>query len=380
MSVEIIEVKNNKELKKFIKLPFDLYKNDQNWVPPLIGEQKKHLSPKHNPFFEHSKAALFLAYKNNKVVGRISAHTNEQHNKIKKDNLGFFGFFESIDDEEVAQKLFKKTVEWNKKQGKDSIRGPMNFSMHDECGLLIEGFDSPPFIMMTHNHPYYKKLYEKFGLSKIKDFYAYFIKQDSIPKRLEKFVKLIKKRYNYTVRTLSKNKKDLRKDIKTVLEIYSEAWKDNWGFVKMTEAEFKATVDELLPIVDKDLIFIAEVDGKPAGFSVAVPNYNFVLKKMKGHVNPWTIAKAFYYKNKISAVRVITMGVIKEYQKKGIESVMIYNTFKNGLSKGINQAELSWVLEDNVEMNNLAKKINSEIYKKYRLYEADFKKDRLSIN
>ncbi|MDD3050769.1 MAG: GNAT family N-acetyltransferase [Candidatus Cloacimonetes bacterium] len=369
MAIEIIAVNNSKLLKEFIMLPFELYKNNANWVAPLISEQKKFFNPEKNPFYEHSEAQLFIAYHNNKPVGRISAHTNTRHNSTFNDKLGFFGFFECIDDKEVAHSLLNKAAEWNLSKGRDSMRGPMNFSLHNECGTLIDGFDTPPFVMMTHNHAYYPKLLDSYGLHKAMDIFAYMVAPEKTPERLEKFVQMVQKRYNYTVRCLSKNKNEMKKDLQTVMKLYGEAWKNNWGAVEMSDKEFDSIVEELLPIADRNLVFIAEVDGKPVGFSVALPNYNIVLKKMKGRLFPLGLFKALYYKNKIDAVRVITLGVIKEYQKKGIESVMIYHTFKNGYNSGYNRAEISWILEDNVEMNNLANRLDANLYKKYRIYD-----------
>jgi len=372
MTISIIPVSTKKHLKQFIMLPFSLYKNDPNWVPPLISEQYKFLDPKKNPFFEHSEAQLFLALKDDKVVGRISAHTNTRHNETHKDNIGFFGFYEAIDDRDVATCLFETAENWLKKKGKNGMRGPMNFSLNDECGTLIDGFNTPPFVMMTHNKDYYPPTFDSLGLQKAMDVFAYYVDKKTIPERLEKFAEMVQKRYKFTVRCLSADKKEMKKDLETVMKIYTEAWKDNWGFVPMSEKEFEHIVAELLPIAERKLVFIAEVNGKPAGFSVALPNYNVILKKMNGHLFPTGILKALYYKNKINAVRVLTMGVIKEYHLKGIDSVMIYHSFKNGFELGYHIAELSWVLETNKEMNNLAERLDAEKYKKYRLYEKMF--------
>lgn len=367
--VETKAVSTSKDLKEFIMLPFRLYKNDPNWIPPLIGDQKKFLNPAKNPFFLHSEARLFLAFKDGKVVGRISAHTNTQHNKEHKDNIGFFGFFECINDQEVANALFAEVFKWNKAKGKDGIRGPLNFTINDECGLLVKGFDTPPMIMMTHALPYYQTLVEGAGYAKAMDMYAYFSEKREIPERVERLHEALLKRSKATIHTLSKDKVQRRKDLETVFRIYTEAWQYNWGNVPLTDAEFHHLVDELLPLADPDMIFIAEVDGKPVGFSLAMPNFNEVLKVMKGHVNPITLIKAQIAKKKISSARVITMGVIKEYQNRGIDTIFHYYSYRNGIPKGIFYGEFSWVLECNTMMMRVAEMLGADPYKTYRLYE-----------
>ena len=367
--IQIVPVDNKKQLMSFIMLPFELYKHDPNWVAPLIGEQKKFFDPKKNPYYQHSEVKLFLALKDSKVVGRISAQSNTQHNQEHSENIGFFGFFECIDDQQVADKLFDAAYEWNRYRGFTSMRGPMNFSVNQECGLLIDGFDTPPMVMMRHDHRYYQKLYEGWGLSKTMDLYAYYSYRTEMPERIGRIALALEKRSKVQVRSLSKNKKQLKKDIETVFEIYTKAWEYNWGNVPLTKAEFDHLVAELLPLADPELVFIAEIDGKQAGFSLAMPNYNEVLKVMHGRVNPITLVKALIAKRKISSARVITMGVIKEYQGRGIDSVFHYHSYMNGLPKGFFHGEFSWVLENNTMMIRVAEMLDAKIYKTYRIYD-----------
>lgn len=369
MSVKIIPVDTKKQLKSFIMLPFGLYKNDPNWVPPLIMDQFKFFDPKKNPYYQHSEVKLFLAEKNGKVVGRISAHSNTQHNKEHKENIGFFGFFECIDDQEVANALFDAAYEWNRYRGFTSMRGPLNFSVNEECGLLVDGFDTPPMVMMRHDHPYYQRLFESYGLIKTMDLYAYLSERREMPERLEKMVDILTKRYKVEIRSLSRDKKQMKKDIETVFEIYTKAWEYNWGFVPMTKPEFDHIVKELLPIADPDLVFFADIEGKHAGFSLALPNYNEVLKVMNGRVNPITLIKAMRAKKHIGSARVITMGIMKEFQGRGIDSIFHYHSYKNGLPKGYFKGEFSWVLENNLPMMHVAEKLDARIYKTYRLYD-----------
>lgn len=367
--IKIIPVTSKKDLKSFIMLPFELYKGDPCWVPPLISEQKKFFDPRKNPYYLHSEVMLFLAFKDGKVAGRISAQTNTQHNKEHNDNIGFFGFFESIEDQAVANALFDAAFEWNRYRGKTSMRGPMNFSVNEECGLLVDGFDDPPMVLMRHDKRYYQKLYEGWGLSKTMDMYAYLCYNETMPERVAKVAPLLERRSKATFRSLSRNKKQLKKDIETVFDIYTKAWEYNWGNVPMTEPEFRHIVKELLPMADPDIIFIAEVDGKPAGFSLGLPNYNEVLKVMNGRVNPITIIKALLAKRKMSSARVVTMGVIKEFQGRGIDTLFYYHQYKNGLPKGFYRAEFSWVLENNTMMNRVAEMLDAVAYKTYRIYD-----------
>ena len=367
--LNVIPVDSKKQLKDFILLPFKIYKNESNWVPPLISDRKKFFNPKKNPYYQHSEVKLFLALKDGEPVGRISAHSNTQHNKEHNENIGFFGFFECIDNQEVANALFDAAFEWNRYRNFTSLRGPMNFSVNQDCGLLINGFDSPPMIMMPYNFPYYPKLYENYGLTKTMDLYAFISEYHSIPERVAKMAEIIAKRTNVQIHSLSYDKKQRKKDIETVFEIYTRAWQYNWGNVPMTKAEFDHLVAELLPIADPDMVFIAEVDGQLAGFSLTLPDYNEVLKVMQGKVNPLTVIKALKARKHITSVRVITMGIIKEFQGKGIDTLLYYYTFKNGLPKGYYRSEFSWILENNIPMINTAEKLGAEIYKTYRLYD-----------
>jgi GNAT superfamily N-acetyltransferase len=367
--IEVRPVLSKKDLKTFIMLPFRLYKHDPNWVAPLIAEQWKFFDPKDNPYYWHSEVELYLAWDGNKAIGRISAQTNTQHNLEHKDKVGFFGFFECEDNQEAADALLNETIKWNKKKCMDTVRGPMNFSTNEECGMLIDGFETPPFIMMTHHLPYYKKLMENAGFVKARDLYAYMNERDTMPPQIEKAAKYLMRKNTFTIRTLSKEKKQLQEDIRTAFQVYRKAWEYNWGFVPITEDEFNHLAKNLLPIIDPEMVFIAEVDGKPVGFSLALPNYNEVLAVMHGRQNPITLIKAYFKSKHIGSARVITMGVIKEYQNRGIDIVFHYYSYKNGIPKGFIRGEFSWVLDNNVMMNREAVMLGAHIYKTYRLFD-----------
>jgi GNAT superfamily N-acetyltransferase len=370
--IEIKPVRTKKDLIDFIKLPFTIYKNDPHWVAPLISEQKKYFNPGKNPYYDHSEVQLFLAIKAGSIAGRISAHTNTQHNKFHNDKIGFFGFFECLDNQETADKLLNSAYEWLKKRGLDTIRGPMNFSTNHECGLLVEGFNSSPFIMMTHNPAYYLKLLETWGFKKSMDLFAYLLPNRPTPEKLLKLTKRLQERGNFTVRPLSRNKKALRKDLETVFTVYSKAWEKNWGFVPATKKEFQHEIDQILQVVRPEFFYLAYVEGVAAGFYVALPDYNQVLKKLNGRLLPFGFLKALLYRNRITSLRIITMGVIKEYQKKGIDTVFYTKTFEtanNHKVLKIKNAELSWVLENNEMMNKIARHLGGEIHKRYRIMD-----------
>lgn len=368
--MEIIPVTSQYDLMRFIKFPHKLYKGDENWVPKLITDEKKFFNPKKNPYYAHSDVMLFIAMAKDKIVGRISAHTNTLHNKVHHDKVGFFGFFESINDQDVANKLFDTAGNWLRTKGCNAMRGPMNFSTNDECGLLIKGFDTPSMVMMPYNKKYYQSLIENAGLDKEMDLFAYIGKVQPAPDRIKKLSDKLEKRGRFTIRSLNKkNRKTFKKDIETIFEIYTKAWENNWGAVPMTNLEFKHIVSELMPIVVPELVFIAEIDGEPAGFSMTLPDYNFILKKMNGHLFPFGLLKALYYKNKIPRLRVITMGVIKKFQGRGIDTVFYAKSFEVANKRGYKEGELSWILENNDMMNKIAKSLNAELYKTYRIFE-----------
>jgi len=368
--ITIQRVGNKVDLQRFVMFVFSLYADDKYWVPPLISDQIDFFNPVKNPYYEHSEVELFLAVKDNEVVGRISAHTNTMHNAYHQDKKGFFGFFECIDDTQVASLLFDTVKEWLRGKGCDTMSGPYNFSTNDECGLLVDGFESIPFVMMTHNHHYYNRLYQAYGFKKAMDMYAWYLESAGMPKFLDTVGKRVEQSSLFEVRCLEK--KHLKADIEQVFTIYQSAWQHNWGFVPMTKKEFDHLVHTLLPLIDPQLVFIATCKGKPAGFSVAVPNFNVILQIMKGKKNLLSLLKLLYYRSKLNSLRVVTMGVVDEFLGKGIDSLFYYYTWKTGLAKGYHIGEFSWVLETNTMMNKIARHLGAKIHKTYRIYEQSW--------
>lgn len=367
--VEIFPVENKNDLNDFIKLPWKIYKNDPQWVPPLISQQKANLDKNKHPFFEHSEADLFIARRGKKTVGTIAAILNNRHNETHNENIGFFGYFETIEDYQVAEKLLDKVMEWGKNKKLDCIRGPESYSQNETCGLLIDGFDTAPVILMSHNPKYYQDFIEQYGFTKAMDLWAWEMNADKtpMPDRIIKVVQRIKERSEFKFRKISK--KNLTTEIELVKQVYNNAWEKNWGFVPMTEHEIEHTADELKQIVDEDIVYFAELDGKPVGFSLACPDINQALIKLNGRLFPFGVFKLLWHARKINRLRVIIMGVIPEYRNKGIDSVFYLDTYQNAVAKGYNWGEFSWILENNDPMNTALKNIGATVYKTYRIYE-----------
>jgi GNAT superfamily N-acetyltransferase len=367
-TIEVSPVKSRKDLNDFIKLPWKIYRNDPQWVPPLISQQKAQLDKKKHPFFEHSIADFFIARRGKETVGTIVAILNNRHNQVHQENVGFFGFFETINDYQVAEKLLDTVMDWAKAKKLDYIRGPENYSQNEIAGLLVDGFDTPPVILMAHNLPYYQEFIERYGFTKAMDLWAYCMDTNTqIPERVEKIVERIKERSSVTFRNI--NKKDFDNEIEKVKYVYNHAWEKNWGFVPATDHEIDHIAAELYQIVDPDIVFFAEVDGRPVGFSLAAPDINQALKKINGRLFPYGIFKLLYHSKKINRVRVIIMGVIPEYRNKGIDSVFYLDTYRKGVEKGYNWGEFSWILENNDPMNTALRNIGARVYKTYRIYE-----------
>lgn len=369
--IEVIEVETPQQLKSFIMLPFRLYKDEPNWVPPLISERKQFFDKSKNPFYRGAKTKLFLALKEGEVVGRIATCVNFYHNEFHMEKVGFFGFFESIDDFEVASKLFKVAMITLKSEGMEKMRGPTNFSTNHEIGFLIEGFDRPPTVMNPYNKPYLPKLAEKFGLKKVMDLNAYLItKETPISDRQVALVNRIKERNKIQIRSVNLSRFD--EEVRLINKIYNQAWERNWGFVPMPEDEFFYMAKELKQLVEEDLVMIAYVNGEPAAFSMAVPDINQVLIGLNGRLFPFGILKVLWntkIRRKITGMRMLTMGVIPKFQKRGIDNIFYVDTYLKGVAKGYHWAELSWILETNELMCRAAENMGAKLYKKYRLVE-----------
>lgn len=363
------EVSGGAELEEFLWLPFRLFKNDPNFVPQLLSQLRVMFDTARYPFHRHSSVQPFVC-RNSRgdLLGRICAIHNKRHLEFHQDGRGFFGFFDCSNDPHVAQSLLQSAAEWLKARGCTHIIGPASFSTNEECGLLVSGFDSPPVIMMPYNPPYYVSLVEQCGLVKAKDLYAYLVEgKNGVPERFERLCGLVAKKHSATVRKLDFSRLDSEMEI--LFDIYNSAWERNWGFVPMTREEFFFSAGDLSKIADRDIVLVLEVNGEPAGFSLSLPDINPALKAMKGRMLPFGWLHFLLQRRRIDRMRVTAMGIVKEHRKKGVDALLYAETFRIGLKKGYKTAEISWVLEDNPDMNAVAQRIGAVHYKTYRFYE-----------
>jgi len=367
MTMKIKPVRTSRDRKEFIQLPYKLHLKCQAWVAPLLSEVITALDPNRNPFFEHARMEQFIAQVNGKTAGRIAAIIDENYIQVENEAIGLFGFFDAVNDHDVANALFNTASQWLREQGMVRMLGPSNPSMNDEIGVLINAFDIPAAIKMVWNPPYYPLLYDNAGFNKAMDFFAWNLEKENTSERLLKMGKLILKRSKVTFRHPDMKRFD--EEIKIFRELYNQAWSENWGFVPWTETEFNHAAKGLKQILDPKLVLIAELDNKPVGFSIALPDMNFALKRINGRLFPFGLLKLLWYSRKIHRIRIPILGVAKEYRNRGIDTAMYYETWRIGTEKGFDGCEMSWILENNTQMNRAAKMMGADLYKTYRLYE-----------
>jgi len=367
-AVTVGTVRSRADLAEFIELPYRLYKGDATWVPPLRRDVA-HMLEKSHPFYQHADRELFMARDaSGQVVGRIAAIKNDAHIEQHHDGVGFFGFFESVRDPAIAGALFDAAAAWLAARGLTVMRGPASPSINDEFGLLVDGFDWPPVVMMPHNPPWYADLITGAGFTKAKDLIAYrHTSAEGLPERVVKIAETLAKRYKLVVRPLDMSQ--FPQEVDRVRQLYNTAWEANWGAVPMTDAEFADLAKQLKPVVVPDLVAFAEVDGKLAGFALALPDLNVALKRMGGNLFPFGWVKALWYSRKPPGLRVLTLGVLKEYRKTGAAELMYLAIIRNGLKRGMTYGESSWILEDNAAMRQSIEKIGGVPYKTYRVYD-----------
>lgn len=365
-TIEIAPVRGRHDLNTFIGLPYKLQRHDPHWVPPLKFDIRTRLSPK-NPFFEHAAVEHFLARRGREVVGRVSAVHNRLHNEFHQDAVGFFGFFDAIDDSEVASRLFDAAADWLRGRDLGIIRGPTNLSTNDEAGLLIDGFHTPPVFMMPHNPPYYVSLVERSGFTKAKDLHVYQSTSDVLPERLRRATDLLAKRHNISTRRI--DLKRFTSEVEQVKELYNQAWERNWGYVPMTEAEIDHLAKQFRPVVVPELVAFAEREGAPIGFALALPDLNVPLaSNTNGALIPGAIRLLFGMR-KVTRIRVLLLGVLPEWRGKGVDALLYRHIWDEGYQKGYRWAEAGWILEDNTVMSNGLTRMGFEVYKTYRLYD-----------
>ena len=373
MSLEIKETQTKKDLHTFIDFPHDLYAGDPNYVPELFMAQKDLFNKKKHPFHKHGKVNCFLAWQDGKIVGRIAAIKNPNYNKYHKSNVGFFGFYDYIDSKEVAAALLDKVKQFLAPEKYDSLMGPVNFSTNETAGTLIDGYDSPPKIMMTYNKPYYDRIQQTLGLKKEMDLFAFYIPTDSVSDKSLRLSKMIEERLGrngITIRNLSV--KNIKEEIPGLHKVYNQAWENNWGFVPMSQTEMEFLASELKLIADEEFCYVAEHNGEAVGISISLPDINEITKGFsKGRLFPFNIIKLLMKKKSIKNVRIITTGVIDGYRKKGIEAIFFAKNIETARKKNLEGGEASWVLEKNELMIGAAEKLNGQKYKTYRIYSCD---------
>jgi len=368
----IREIGRGESVKPFIDFSWTINARDPRWIPPLRMVFDALLDREKHPFHQHADVALFVAERRGEIVGRIAATANWRANEFQGNTTGYFGLFECVDDETVAHALLERAAAWLKEKGLTAMQGPFNLSTNDELysgGVLIDGFDTPPVFMMGHNPPYYQRLVESAGFEKAKDLLAYWLPHNQPPQRLLDGVDRLGKREGWRIRPV--NMKRFKEEVGIVLGVYNSAWERNWGFIPMTEAEFDGMAKEFRPVVDPNLVMIAENDeGEPIGFMLALPDINQAIRPLKdGRLFPFGWAKFLWHKRRIRTARLLTLGMKPGYQRSGIGAALYLKCFQQGAENGYENAEASWILEDNGPMRQALEKIGAYVYKTYRVYE-----------
>ncbi len=378
MSVEIHSFRYGERpwFKQFLTLPKELYRDDPYFVPELLLERNDFHNPKKHALRRSMDITYFLALKNGRPVGRITAHSYPAHNEKFGDLVGFFGFFEAVDDVDVAQALFDATAERLRELGFDTMRGPMNFSTNEEFGTLIEAKrPRPPAIMMTHTAPYHPSLYEACEFAKAKDVLAFDVEKSSWPNpKIQRFAKLAREKLGASVRPVSLSKKDWPAERALVNDIYRRAWEDNWGFVPLTDEEFGEMADELRAVIIPELCMIAEVKGTPVGWALTLPDIHELLRHTGGRLLPtaWHLFVRGTHRKLpriVKRARILALGLLPEYRRRGIEAMFYETNYEYLIGHGCDDSEMGWVLEDNAEMLNGARMMGGEHSKTWRIWE-----------
>jgi GNAT superfamily N-acetyltransferase len=370
-ALSVTRVASKRERAAFIEFPWRIYRDDPAWVPPLILERKDFLNREKHPFYRHGDAELFLAQRDGKIVGRIMASDDPNYNALHGTNVGCFGLFECVDEQEVAAALFDTAAEWLRRKGRSEVMGPIDYSTNYVCALLIEGFEHPPTLLTSHNPPYYASLIERCGFSKAKDWYAWWFSEPiEAAARLRRIARRALRHEGLTIRPVNMRKLD--EESERLREIYNAAWEKNWGFVPFTEAEFDHLVHELKPLAVPEFTLIAEVNGEPAGFILCVPDINVALKHVNGRLTtfglPIGLAKLLYYKARTKTARLVALGVAPKFRRHGIAEFLVLRIIEDAMIKRGFTGELSMTLEDNHAINRFLEAIGAARYKTYRIY------------
>jgi GNAT superfamily N-acetyltransferase len=377
--LQIVPVASEAERVALLEFPWKVYRADPYWVPPLLSERKAFTDPKENPFFEHARVQFFLARRGEEIVGTIAAFTNRLYNEFHEANVGWFGFFEVLPDAEAAAGLLAAAQDWVRQAGHVSLLGPAQFSTNDEIGLLVEGFDDAPRILMTYNPRYYQGYIEAAGFHKAMDLLAYTTNfreieaRGGLPPKLLRVVEKVRARGQFRVRPV--HLWEFEKELERVKVIYNQSWERNWGFVPMTDAEIVRFGSQLKEIIDPDLVFMVEVEGRVIGFGLTVPDLNQPLLRAyprPGWPEPLTLGKMLWHwkvRRNVTWIRALALGVMPEYRGSGVDALLYFRTLERALTKGYRSVEMSWLLESNEMVLRAAAMLGGHRYKTYRVYE-----------
>lgn len=373
MTVQIRQHEPGRDLADFVRLPDELYRDDPVWIAPLRREVTERLTPGKNPFFAHAEVALFTARQHAKVVGRISAQIDREHQRVHNDRAGFFGFFDTIDDRDVATALVDAAAAWLAERGVTTMRGPFSLSINEEVGMLVDGFETPPAMMMPHHRPYQGRLSEEAGLHQVRDLYAWWYRVVPPTNRSARALQLMSALPEVRFRSIDTRRLD--DEVATALHIFNDAWRYNWSFVPATDAEAKKLAKDLRLVLDPELSFFVEVDGRAVAIVICLPNVNEVIRDFRGRLTPINMLKLIW-RLKIrrpKTARVMMLGIrteLRRAKRYGPLSTALYaEVARRGVAGGYEGAELSWTLEDNRPINLGIKGMGATIYKRYRVYE-----------
>lgn len=367
--IKVSPVKDEAALWEFIKLPWSIYKEDPLWVPPILSEQKKFLDPQHGPFFEIGEAQYFLAYRQGQLAGRISAHINRLHDQHHGPETGFFGFFESIPDQDVANVLLEAAAAWLRERGKSRLVGPMNFGVYDEMGLLVEGFDSMPAMFHTHNPPYYEGLLTAWGFTKAMDWHAYKIMGMDLASRKQELAKIMQ---GQSVVIKPYHPRELARRAEEVFRLFNEAWEPNWGHVPLTRRQFQELMDNVKPLLRPELVHFLVDGDKLVGFGIAMPELNPLVKELNGRLTLWGKLRLLYWAKfkRYRQTRAMVIGVSQPYQAKRLHNAIILQTYMDLEKKNpIEMSDYSLIPSNLRHWIRVLKSYGGKLYKVFRVFE-----------
>jgi len=374
LAIEIVTVQSKQQWRDFHHLPFKIYRDDPQWVAPLLLERKFHFQPKHNPYFQHARAAFFLATRGGEPVGRITAQIDQLHLERYNDATGHFGFIEAVDDAEVFSALLKAAEDWLRQNGMKRVIGPVSFSLWDQPGLLVEGFDTPPYVMMNHHRPYYQGHIAAHGYQKAEDLIAYRYGPQASLKSWDRLMARAMRGGEVTLRNIHMDKR-FKDEVAMLLDIINDAWSDNWGYVRMTQAEIDELAGVLKLLLRPGDVAIAEYQGKPAAFTAIFPNLNEAIRDMNGRLFPFNWIKLLWRMKvkRPKTARMPMMGVRKSLQATPIGAALALSVIRSvrefNFSNGVEDSELSWILERNERVRHVIEMVGGVPYKTYRVYE-----------